>query len=432
MPENGTNGAATPLTVDQAKELLAPFLSANQVSKVIQVEEPERYIAVTSPWGDPSFHLRILAESDPLIGALNRIRLPERYTAIWHTDTDLFEIIYTASPQRFKDIPDRHFTFNFERCAYECFFGESSPELLLIAGNYREISYSMTSFRNLYSFRDYQLAKKGVPGFELDPGAKPLSFWIKGVSWDDNRVLALVNHLNFYMNYYDLVSPQILVHSPESRNQRVPQGQPRFAIGKFPESINALTIDDNLLHLWQAAQRGDPMRRFVYCYQILEHACFFFVEDRVRREIQRALLSPHANEDIPALIEQLVEGLSSRRLNEEQRMLALFENSVDAKLIWEALEAERDFFQSEVKFEGGYSLEPFLKPTWTLETFKDDNVIRKLPGIFYGLRNALSHAKEQKSRGSILPITGNFQRLNPWAKLISIAAREVVLYRKIG
>jgi hypothetical protein len=174
------------------------------------------------------------------------------------------------------------------------------------------------------------------------------------------------------------------------------------------------------------------MRQFVYCYQILEHACFYFVEDRVRREVQKALLAPHAKEDIPALIEQLVEGLSTRRLNEEQRMQALLENNVDAELIWQALEAERDFFQSEVKFEGGYSLEPFIKPTSTLETFKDDNQIKRLQGIFYGLRNALSHAKEQKSRGSILPITGNFQRLSPWTKLISISAREVVLYRKIG
>ena len=79
MSGTGTNGNA-PLSVDKANELLAPFLSANQVSKLVQVEEPERYIAVTSPWGDSSFHLRILTESDALIDALNRVRLPERYT----------------------------------------------------------------------------------------------------------------------------------------------------------------------------------------------------------------------------------------------------------------------------------------------------------------------------------------------------------------
>jgi hypothetical protein len=430
MPGNGTNGA-TPLTLDRAKELLAPFLLANPVSKVEQIEEPERYIAVASPWGDPSFHLRILTASDALIDALNRVRLPERYTAIWHTDTNLFEVIFTASPIRYKDIPIRRFNFNFEENVYECFFGDSSPELLLIAENYKEISFSLTGFRNLDSFRDYLLAKKGIEGFENEPDAKPLSFWVKGIRWDDNLLLGLVNHLNFYMNYYDAVSPQILVHSPEMRNIRV-SPQTRFPTGTFPNAIDARRIDDQLLHLLQASQRGDPIRRFLYCYQILEHACFYFIEERVRRDVHKALLAPHANVDIPALVEQLVEALSTRRMSEEQRMQALFENNIDPKLIWKEIESERNFFQNEVKFEGGYVLEPFVKPHWTLDTFTGDHGVRPLPGIFYGLRNALSHAKEQKTRASILPTIGNFQRLHSWAKLVSISAREVVLYRKIG
>ena len=430
MPENETNGVA-PLTVEKAKERLAPFLAVNPASKIIEVEVPERYIAVTSPWGDSSFHLRIVPESDALIDALNRVQLPERYTAIWHTDTNLFEVIFTASPLRHKDIPIRRFNFNFEGNAYECFFGDSSPELLLIAENYKEISFSLTGFRNLDSFRDYLLAKKGVEGFENEPGATPLSFWIKGIKWDDNVVLALVNHLNFYMNYYDSVSPQILVHSPEMRNIKI-SPQTRFPAGAFPNAIDAPRIDDQLLHLWQASQRGDPIRRFLYCYQILEHACFYFVEERVRRDVHKALLAPHSNADIPALVEQLVEALSTRRMNEEQKMQLLFEVCVDPKLIWQEIESERNFFENKVEFEGEYVLEPFVKKHWTFETFKDDHVVKALPGIFYGLRNGLSHVKEQKTRASILPTVGNFQRLHSWAKLVSISAREVVLYRKIG
>jgi hypothetical protein len=58
-------------------------------------------------------------DSDALIDALNNVRLPERYTAIWHGDSETFEVIYTAFPLPLTaDVASRAFTFKHKGFTY--------------------------------------------------------------------------------------------------------------------------------------------------------------------------------------------------------------------------------------------------------------------------------------------------------------------------
>jgi len=183
---------------------LAPFIKNNAVSKVEKPSLPFGVVAVKSPWGDTSIEIVLPSKAkdlNALIEALNNVVLPERFTALWHVDTQKLEFIYTTYPTH---EADRSFVFKHRGSTYECTFGDSSNRLLLIAEAYYGVGPTSTDYRNLDTFSDYALSKKGRTGYERIPNARPLSFWINGLKkWDTDKMLDLALHLNFYMSYYD-------------------------------------------------------------------------------------------------------------------------------------------------------------------------------------------------------------------------------------
>lgn len=150
--------------LDSARDRLATFLANNPASTVEVIQIATEFVAVKAPWGDRSMALQV--SGDDLIDALNNVQLPERYTAIWHVDSKLLEVIFTPYPIP-SEIADRAFAFKHNNLNCECSFGDSSERLLLIADNFRPIGASATSFRNLPAFRQYLRARKDktqIPG----------------------------------------------------------------------------------------------------------------------------------------------------------------------------------------------------------------------------------------------------------------------------
>ncbi len=247
------------LTVEQARERLAPFLEANPVSSII---DGDKWPAVKSPWGDDSLTIDIAEDCDDLISALNSVYLPERLTAIWHKSHQSIEVIYTAFPLREQeDLYSRSFQFRHRERDYACEFGDTSAQLAVLAKNYRSVSAPTTTFfRNLdsyklaYTFPRISAAKTSIT-------FKPTSFWIRGISsWNEETVLDLIGHLNFYMRYYDAFSPVVVTHLIPSENINH-QPIERFGYGPFPKLIESKHIDESLLHfcppvLWGPTRLG--------------------------------------------------------------------------------------------------------------------------------------------------------------------------------
>ncbi len=429
---NGSNGGATE-TLSELKARLAPFTASNPASKLDEIGEPIGGPVVVSLWGDESILFILPHDADALIEALNNIYLPERFTAIWHKDTELFEIIYTAYPffPNMSDLLARAFVFRHKGRDYECKYGESSNRLLLIAEHFIPGSGPpVTYFRNLGSFRNYVLSQKGTEGFVKLRDAKPISFWIKGITWDEDTVLDLVRHVNFYMTYYDTVTPQIMIHSPKSESVGE-QPKIRFPFGSFPKQILSRELDDALLQFWAASLMGDPIRRFLYNYQILEYAAFFFIEEHIKREIRKRLAAPHATENLDGLTQQIIEALGESKIPEPQKLESLLRTCVNPRLIWRELEPNLTLFSVAGVFDGGFILQPITRPDWTVDDFATawlpafSNAIRSI-------RNALSHGKEQRMASVITPTAANLQRLQPWISPIAVAAREVIVYRNLA
>jgi hypothetical protein len=346
---------------------LTEFLQSNPTSTVTEFSEPSSCVGIKNLWGDESIAIEL--NDDNIINALNNVVLPERYTAIWHKNTNRFEIIFTAYElnEVYSSLPGRHFSFVYQNKEYACKFDKSSSELLTIASHFFTVGpITLSLHRNLGSFKKYsKLLEEG-----RSPGkAIPISFWIDGLHWDENVVLRLVSHLNFYMAYYDAASPLIAVHSPKAENI-ARQPQPRYLFEIFPNNIKAREIDDNILKYWEASRIGDPIRRFIYCYQIIEYAAVSAVEENIRKSIKKILLNPICADATNESTQRIIECVGESKLHDSQKIDNLIRESVDPLLIWREIENNISFYSKPIIFDGGFSLDPIARSGWNFDDFK--------------------------------------------------------------
>jgi hypothetical protein len=444
--ENGkTNGKSNGKEDQSAKVAeisakLAPFRENNPVSQIADIGGD---VAVIMPWGDESLAIKIPSPPDELIEALNNVYLPERFTAIWHRDSGEFEIIYSlVSPS--SDLRKRLFSFRHRGRDYTCRFGPASSRLLSIADNHHTIAASHTHQRNLGIFQLYFLSKRlerirkeSEPDSEIDVApeltvmtdAEPTSFWIKGIEWNEDAVLDLVRHLNFFMYYYDTGSPQILIHPAKSESVST-QPRTRYPFGPFPKTIVSRELDDALLLFWGASISGDPVRRFLYNYQILEFAAFSFIEENIKREIRRSLAEPDAIDKLETLTDYVIEVTGESKMAEIDKLYLLLRTAVRPHLVWEAIKDHLAQFSQPWKFDGGLEIQPLTREKWTADDFKT-SWVPNFANAFRSIRNALSHGREPRMTGVITPTTANFAKLQIWLSPLSVAAQEIILHRKL-
>lgn len=409
------------------KDRVSKFLEANPIASIEELNlSGEPHIAIAKPWGDDSLVLLLDTEDtdDKFFDALNAVYLPERLSALWHTDTNSLEIIWTAYPTR-SEVKDRRFVFSFEGTEYECYFGPSSDRLMVIAKLAIPVKQSDTDHRNLLSFFYFHSADgEDRPPFEPEPR----SFWIKPVLWNEDAVLRLVNQLNFYMSYYDINSPLIRLHTPKSEEKAV-KPRTRYIDGKFPDKIEGRALDDHLLHFWSASLSGDPARRFIYCYRIIEYAAFSYLDHKTRVAVRKILASPNVSSRNDAA-DQIVSAIQAMKMDDHARFAHFIGDTVDASLIWREISQNLGAFTKETLFDGGFKIGALVSQKSDAEHFINDwpdNFCKAIKNI----RNALSHGRDQRTAFPITPTTANFNRLRPWVALTHIAASQVVVYQGI-
>ncbi len=132
---------------------LQAFLSRNPEAEV-KIGEPDP--SVVRPWGEDSIEIPLSSDDDVLCEALNAVRLPPRFTAIWHEDTSDFEVIFTVLEKENR-LLRRSFEFRYKGAHYQCSFGPSSTRLRAIARRARLAGRPSTSdYRNLLPFFRYE------------------------------------------------------------------------------------------------------------------------------------------------------------------------------------------------------------------------------------------------------------------------------------
>jgi hypothetical protein len=413
-------------TVDEATAKLADFFELNPYSTLAATDSGDD-LEILTPWGDASVVLEIEDGFELLSEALNAVKLPERFSALWHKDDKRLEVIWTAYklPESQKEIHTRSFVFAYCGTEHKCEFGKSSERLMTIARHTKPRMISDTNHRNVQSFAAYERLRKRDGGIPHESFDDPRSFWISDVEWDEVKVVEMVNHLNFHMRYFDGQTPTVLVH-PATNEPMVPK-RTRYIRGDFPAHIDCQALDENMLSFWSFAESGNPMLRFLLYYRILEYGAYHFVEDEVREELKRIILAPDLKSNVNRSIGSMMSAMGAMKLSDAQRLRALVRRAVRRELIWRDLKANIEFFSKDTSFDGGFTVRAPIGKNHTEESFSA-NDLEKVVDRFRDIRNALSHGKDQETSGVIRPTPENVNLFRPWVHLIATAAGEVVLH----
>jgi len=416
------------------REKLNSFFENNPKSSLRFDDDMKRHF-IAKPWNDDTFEVGVGEDDDNLIDVLNRVHLPERYSAIYHPEAKCLEVAYTIfMPSGGKDIRTRQFDFHHNSITHKCAFRKSSNELLSIAKHVRQRqSFGPTNHRNLMSYNTYMLIIDG----DIDPPAEiaasykdalPISFWVENIDWDEDAVVDLIYHLNFYMSYFDNQSPVVIVHT--LNDESVKTGKvARYPFGDFPPVITSNSIDRNLLHFWKASQEGDAARQFLYNFQILEYASYYMIEEEIGRQITRLLLAPNAISQASVIAAQIHEAFGASKMQESQKLEMLLRKYVKADIVSSVIEMNKEVFCNETIFEGGYKAASLATPK---NGDFEKNWVGSISPALRNLRNALSHGKEMRMSSVITPTGHNMRLLQPWVTLISVITKEILVYRAMN
>ena len=252
----------TSLSKATLQRSLKPFFTNNTASELRQVGKKKVFL-IRKIWGDKTL-LCLLptqkAERSKLIRALNKVWLPEQFSAIYHIKTKSLEVLWTAyklGPAT-KEVDGRKFVFKYDGNDFECEFGDSSKDLMTIAkAIYPTMAPSNTQHRNTASISQYMRSESKDDAFD-----KPRSFWVRNVTMDSDAIIDLAKHINFYMQYFDHETPSILIHPIETDEKTTKRE--RYLHGKFPGTISSKKLDPNLLTFWNPHQESSSMTRFLF------------------------------------------------------------------------------------------------------------------------------------------------------------------------
>ncbi len=410
------------------QEVLSKFLALNPDSSLESLPVSEHSI-INRPWNDESISIIICPQDIELTKALNTLILPSSLTAIYHTDTKLFEFIFSVRPET-DNLWSREFDFTYKMNTYHCHYAKSSSRLLsLAAATIPNAPLSHTDYRNLRIFHDFcnqgDLTEDQKKYFV---NRNPMSFYSGPLEYAVNDTfIELLRHINFYMFYVDHDTPQIIIHNPEDTHAAIYEAG-RKGQREFPNSLIATPLDSYILDLWEAAQRSTTRLEFQYYYQIIEYSAFYFLDDQIKQNLSRILRRPDIISTLDTCVPLLLEHIIEYRQTDEYKLVAVIKKSVEPSRIWDVIAQYEDFFSQPIEFDGGFSVDALIKQGWTAEDFKIA-WIPKLPDTFRRIRNALVHSREQRSGQAISPTHANSIKLIPWVKLMEEVACQVAMCR---
>ena len=409
----------------QAK--LEPFLTTNPEAAL---EAVDGGLSIVRPWGEEAIQIPLRIDDTELLDILNAVRLPSRFTAIWHEDSKEFEIIASVL-RKGHPLLDRSFDFHYKGRSYECSFGPSSSRLRVIARRARPAGeYWGLGSRNLQSYHQFERLAEENSDRDSVKNGRPTSFWIRGLDdFDNDYIENLVRNLNFHMSYFDRQTPIIMIHEDAaSFDEAAYRHRPN--IDTFPLGISAQDIDQHLLVLWENAQDGDPFLRFIRYYQILEYAGFYHVKAEILQQVKRAVAAPDALSRSEDIAQQIIDAISAERKKDTHKIDAMIKACVDPQQMWDIMEGSLPKFSEDITLDGGFVLPALVSASNTYEDFAH-TWNQTFSNALHKVRNALVHAREYRQSTTISPTIANRARLSVWLLPLSETAARVMLYSSL-
>ena len=372
------------------------------------------------------------AESD-VLEEMNNIAFRPQFNAIIHVDTNEIEFIFTyLHPGREPDSSymDRAFQFHFMGHTFDCSFREPTQRLFHLAKRMRRLppSRGYIIAPQLEAFRDYQrldYMPERVKKYFSD--RVPRSFFVRAETpLLDYDIALLSRHINFHMAYYDRKTPSIDIldaEEPDTQTQVVPR---RFIDGAFPTAMVAHEIDDFVLQLIRVACTSAPRFAFIYYYQVVEYAGFYFVDEKSKRELRHFLSDPTIISCHEDKISHLLSVLCDMQQNHDARMQKVVEDFVDPGIVWHEIDNDKEFFSQEVRFDGDLVLPALVSSDITENTWR----AMWMPKTFHQLakiRHCLVHGRERRESQVIPPTRTNARHTARYLPVIRRIAEQIAL-----
>ena len=312
-------------------------------------------------WNDSNIQIVFSIEDVESIRKLNNIIINPQFDAIIHIDTNVIEYLFgylNATDEIDMSFMDRKFELHFEGCQYLCEYALPTDILLLISKNYRRIDKSTQTANQLLVFKDGQkvdkLSKANQAYFE---NKVPRCFFVK-----PSKIIAEIDiekmsrHINFLMKYYDRATPQINIRL-DYQQEPVKLVKPRRYVEEcFPNSFALNSIDDFILQLLGTARDSTPRFAFIYYFQVFEYAGFYFLDSKVKKELNQFMRDPSIISCSDDKLMQLFVFLSELNHSDEVKMRKVIEELCDPKTVWKEIENDKDFFSNSIEFDGGFNL----------------------------------------------------------------------------
>ena len=418
-------------TIDYFKERLTDFIANNPKSNIIKRKIRDKDdIILEEPWEDKTISIGLYGKHVPqLIDTLNSLILPPRFSAIFHIDTNVAEFIWSAIPND-EEIISRSFNFNFNGSNYKCYYAQASAKLRILATHtLRRVWYSPYEHRNILSLRQYFRDREEDP--DQVENLTPISFFIEGFnSYDETSLVELSKNLNFNMCYFDRKSPFIYIHSltssPESVNKPI-----QYINESFPNIIVSMPKDPLLLDLSSEAAQSAERMSYLYYYQVIERASYFYLGDSTKSKLNKLLNSPDIQNNTDIYIERITDTvLEDARADDDSKIEKVTKALCVPQNLWKEISSNIAFYSKPTSFDGGFTTNPIIPEGSDYSHFCScwhPSLIHQIRHI----RNALVHGREKTYGSTISPTLYNDQLLLPWVTIIRRIAEDIILYSKI-
>lgn len=388
-------------------------------------------VHIKNLWNDDSFILRFKKETD--LSFLNNLYFPEELMASYSLNEGFIEVYaFPLDPK--EDLVKRKFTFNYKGSSYSCSWEKPSDDFQKIATSFREEKEeSRTSYRNLRQFRDYY-RKEDLPDFmsKYFEDKEPYNFFIKGdLKPIENEIIEFCRHLNFYMTYFDRETPnvQIFQKSYKKENFQVPCYS---LFDTFPDTINGTEIDNILLEIITVANSTTDNRlSFIFYYQILEYASYYYLKSEIKHKLTSLLRKPDISYNSEEYSKTIIEEFKNHFKNndDKQKLDLLISEHVKLRDIKIELENNIDYFSKIIEFEGGFKIEPIMKNELTGVEQLPENTIKTIKENIVSIRNSLVHLRESRENKVILPTAKNDDLLTPYLYVLRRIAEKIIIER---
>ena len=293
------------------KEAQRKFINNNKLSYKFE----DNVHVLSNCWGDSSFAFHF--DDDTKFDVLENVYFPDNLYAIYHSDKLKYEFIFQPILSN-SVLIGRSFDFIYKGNVFKASYGDPTSEFKLLADAFVDNLLEMDdnrSCRNFKYFVDYyQSVKNQILNTEYST-IVPINFFIQGPfnMLEESELFVFFKHVNFYMAFFDRKSPWIFIdnHSKNHETYKVPC---LFNINKeFPSQINATPINSDLLDLFSIARSAyTPRLQYLFYFQVLEFAAYYFIEHEFTNKIKGIIKNPDLLLQIDKYSKELIDELQNK------------------------------------------------------------------------------------------------------------------------